>query len=162
MLRHLLLKKILISYPDPTISDLCNTEPACRTSWLFSLFPARSLSLSRSLLPSAPFLIFSVFFHLTPRPPELWRKEKKTLPRIEPSPLRLSSQGQSTRRLPPPTAGYDSPTPRAPGPPSSHFPPPPPELPKHLSRGPSREHLPEQMKNKIEVWDCPLSCTVLI
>ena len=25
------------------------------------------------------------------------------------------------------------------------------ELPKHLSRGPSREHLPEQMKNKIEV-----------
>ena len=25
------------------------------------------------------------------------------------------------------------------------------ELPKHLSRGPSREHIPEQMKNKIEV-----------
>lgn len=64
----------------------------------------------------------------------------------------MEMQGQSTRRLPPPTAGYDSPTPRAPGPPSSHFPPPP-ELPKHLSRGPSREHLPEQMKNKIEVME---------
>ena len=53
----------------------------------------------------------------------------------------------TTRRLPPPTSGYDSPERRLPG----HFSPPPPELPKHLSRGPSREHLPEQMKNKIEV-----------
>ena len=85
-----------------------------------------------------------------------------------------TAQGQSTRRLPPPTAGYDSPTPRAPGPPlaaSSHFP--PPELPKHLSRGTSREHLPDQMKNKIEVnkqqsprhinpYGTQLYCTVYI
>ena len=65
----------------------------------------------------------------------------------------LNFQGQSTRRLPPPTAGYDSPPPRmgAPPPLPAHFSPPPPELPKHLSRGPSREHIPEQMKNKIEV-----------
>merc|ERR1712088_1252687 len=55
----------------------------------------------------------------------------------------------TTRRLPPPTSGYDSPERRLPG----HFSPPPPELPKHLSRGPSREHLPEQMKNKIEVME---------
>jgi len=63
----------------------------------------------------------------------------------------MEMQGQSTRRLPPPTAGYDSPTPRAP-PLPSQFSPPPTELPKHLSRGPSREHIP-QMKNKIEVYE---------
>lgn len=67
----------------------------------------------------------------------------------------MEMQGQSTRRLPPPTtAGYDSPPPRMGAPPlPSHFSPPPPELPKHLSRGPSREHIPEQMKNKIEVME---------
>ena len=55
---------------------------------------------------------------------------------------------QVTRRLPPPTSGYgESPERGRPG----HFSPPPPDLPKHLSRGPSREHIPEQMKNKIEV-----------
>ena len=64
----------------------------------------------------------------------------------------MEMQGQSTRRLPPPTTGYDSPERRMPAPPiPGHFSPPPPELPKHLSRGPSREHIPEQMKNKIEV-----------
>ncbi len=50
--------------------------------------------------------------------------------------------GHSTRRLPPPTStGYDSPTPPPRGMPMppSHFSPPPPELPKHLSRGPSRK-----------------------
>lgn len=57
---------------------------------------------------------------------------------------------QVTRRLPPPTSGYgESPERGRPG----HFSPPPPDLPKHLSRGPSREHLPEQMKNKIEVME---------
>jgi len=66
----------------------------------------------------------------------------------------MEMQGQSTRRLPPPTTGYDSPERRMPAPPiPGHFSPPPPELPKHLSRGPSREHLPEQMKNKIEVME---------
>lgn len=62
---------------------------------------------------------------------------------------------QVTRRLPPPTSGYgpESPERGRPG----HFSPPPPDLPKHLSRGPSREHLPEQMKNKIEVSQI-LSC----
>lgn len=66
----------------------------------------------------------------------------------------MEMQGQSTRRLPPPTPGYDSPERRMPAPPiPGHFSPPPPELPKHLSRGPSREHLPEQMKNKIEVME---------
>ena len=68
------------------------------------------------------------------------------------------SNSINTRRLPPPVAGpgpgyADSPPPhpdrRQLGP--GHFSPPPPELPKHLSRGPSREHIPEQMKNKIEV-----------
>ena len=59
------------------------------------------------------------------------------------------ASSQVTRRLPPPTSGYgpESPERGRPG----HFSPPPPDLPKHLSRGPSREHLPEQMKNKIEV-----------
>merc|ERR1719323_2710791 len=57
---------------------------------------------------------------------------------------------QVTRRLPPPTSGYgESPERGRPG----HFSPPPPDLPKHLSRGPSREHIPEQMKNKIEVME---------
>jgi len=66
----------------------------------------------------------------------------------------MEMQGQSTRRLPPPTTGYDSPERRMPAPPiPGHFSPPPPELPKHLSRGPSREHIPEQMKNKIEVME---------
>jgi len=66
----------------------------------------------------------------------------------------MEMQGQSTRRLPPPTSGYDSPERRMPAPPiPGHFSPPPPELPKHLSRGPSREHIPEQMKNKIEVME---------
>ena len=63
--------------------------------------------------------------------------------------------GLSTnRRLPPPTSGYpDSPERRMgpPGGPGHPYSPPPPELPKHLSRGPSREHIPEHMKNKIEV-----------
>jgi len=69
----------------------------------------------------------------------------------------MEMQGQTARRLPPPTAGYDTPERRGP---SAHgdmrppqFSPPPPELPKHLSRGPSREHIPEQMKNKIEVME---------
>ena len=62
--------------------------------------------------------------------------------------------------MPPPTGPYDSPgrgvvggrlPAQVPGVPGGHFSPPPPELPKHLSRGPSREHLPDQMKNKIEV-----------
>lgn len=57
----------------------------------------------------------------------------------------------TTRRLPPPTSGYDSPGSRRLGDRGGHFSPPPPELPAHLSRGPSREHLPEHMKNKIEV-----------
>ena len=62
--------------------------------------------------------------------------------------MEMQGGHSTTRRLPPPTGGYgDSPERRMPG----HFSPPPPELPKHLSRGPSREHLPEQMKNKIEV-----------
>jgi len=66
----------------------------------------------------------------------------------------MEMQGQTTRRLPPPTTGYDSPERRMPAPPiPGHFSPPPPELPKHLSRGPSREHIPEQMKNKIEVME---------
>jgi len=66
----------------------------------------------------------------------------------------MEMQGQSTRRLPPPTTGYDSPERRMPAPPiPGHFSPPPPELPKHLSRGPSRERIPEQMKNKIEVME---------
>jgi len=66
----------------------------------------------------------------------------------------MEMQGQSTRRLPPPTTGYDSPERRMPAPPiPGHFSPPPPELPKHLSRGASREHIPEQMKNKIEVME---------
>ena len=53
---------------------------------------------------------------------------------------------------------YDSPERGrgGPGPLPGQFSPPPPELPKHLSRGPSREHIPEQMKNKIEV------CIVLL
>jgi len=75
--------------------------------------------------------------------------------------------GPTSRRLPNPgTVGappgpYDSPErgvggrlpTQVPGVPGGHFSPPPPELPKHLSRGPSREHLPEQMKNKIEVME---------
>jgi len=69
----------------------------------------------------------------------------------------MEMQGQTARRLPPPTAGYDTPERRGPSSHSDmrppHFSPPPPELPKHLSRGPSREHLPEQMKNKIEVME---------
>ena len=56
----------------------------------------------------------------------------------------------NTRRLPPPTGGYGDSPERRMGP-GGHYSPPPPELPKHLSRGPSREHIPEQMKNKIEV-----------
>lgn len=59
----------------------------------------------------------------------------------------------TTRRLPPPTSGYDSPGSRRLGDRGGHFSPPPPELPAHLSRGPSREHLPEHMKNKIEVME---------
>jgi len=69
----------------------------------------------------------------------------------------MEMQGQTARRLPPPTAGYDTPERRGPSSHSDmrppHFSPPPPELPKHLSRGPSREHIPEQMKNKIEVME---------
>ena len=34
-------------------------------------------------------------------------------------------------------------------------------MPKHLSRGPSREHIPEQMKNKIEVISFPCHEIVL-
>merc|ERR1719412_1688871 len=73
----------------------------------------------------------------------------------------MEMPGQS-RRIPPPNAGYDSPERRMPVPPipghfsprgPGHYSPPPPELPKHLSRGPSREHIPEPMKNKIEVME---------
>ena len=64
--------------------------------------------------------------------------------------MEMQGAGHSnTRRLPPPTGGYAESPERRMGP--GHFSPPPPELPKHLSRGPSREHIPEQMKNKIEV-----------
>jgi len=73
----------------------------------------------------------------------------------------MEMQGQTGRRPPAPTAGYDTPERRHPhgshpdmrGNMPGHFSPPPPELPKHLSRGPSREHIPEQMKNKIEVME---------
>lgn len=59
----------------------------------------------------------------------------------------------NTRRLPPPTGGYGDHSPERRMGPGGHYSPPPPELPKHLSRGPSREHIPEQMKNKIEVME---------
>jgi len=66
--------------------------------------------------------------------------------------MEMQGAGHSnTRRLPPPTGGYAESPERRMGP--GHFSPPPPELPKHLSRGPSREHIPEQMKNKIEVME---------
>jgi len=70
----------------------------------------------------------------------------------------MEMQGQTARRLPPPNTGYDSPDRRGTQPDmrqplSGHYSPPPPELPKHLSRGPSREHIPETMKNKIEVME---------
>ena len=88
------------------------------------------------------------------------RRPKKTRLRWM---MEMQGSGNPTgsRRLPPPAAPpngpYDSPTGGPGRMPSQvhgmpgHFSPPPPELPKHLSRGPSREHLPEQMKNKIEV-----------
>ena len=75
------------------------------------------------------------------------RRPKKTRLRWM---MEMQGAGHSnTRRLPPPTGGYAESPERRMGP--GHYSPPPPELPKHLSRGPSREHIPEQMKNKIEV-----------
>jgi len=80
------------------------------------------------------------------------RRPKKTRLRWM---MEMQGGHSNTRRLPPPTSGYgDSPERRmGPGPGPGHYSPPPPELPKHLSRGPSREHIPEQMKNKIEVME---------
>lgn len=77
------------------------------------------------------------------------RRPKKTRLRWM---MEMQGAGHSnTRRLPPPTGGYAESPERRMGP--GHYSPPPPELPKHLSRGPSREHIPEQMKNKIEVME---------
>ena len=76
------------------------------------------------------------------------RRPKKTRLRWM---MEMQGGHSNTRRLPPPTSGYGDSPERRMGPGPGHYSPPPPELPKHLSRGPSREHIPEQMKNKIEV-----------